>query len=177
MCKKQRNCFLCLVYQCSLYYIDRSAAVHFEEALSVVQKGSRSRDSILTLLKTIRLNKIRESRLVIEFGTLALKKFGNSLGDEKWTILEQVFLAALDTGDRDLADSCIQQLIAKFKDSSRVSRLLGMQNESIQQYGAASETYSKLLETNPANALALKRKVAIFKAQGKMNEAVRELNE
>lgn len=155
----------------------RTSVIPYDEALSMVRNGSRSRDSILTLLKTIRLNKIRESRLVIEYGSLALKSYGSSLGDEKWTILEQVFLAALDTGNSELADSCIQELILKFKDSSRVSRLLGMQNECLSHFDAAHETYSKMLEENPANALALKRKVAIFKSQGQMPEAVKELNE
>lgn len=153
------------------------SGLNFDETLSLVMNGDHSKTTILTLLKTIRINKIRESRIVIEFGTKALEKFGNGLGDEKWTILEQVFLAALDTNNAKLADDCIQQLIAKFKtDSSRVNRLLGMQNESLGHYDMANETYDKLLETNPANGLVLKRKVAMFKGQGKMDEAVKELN-
>lgn len=151
--------------------------MHFDEALSVVQNGNHSRDSLVSLLKTARVNKIRESRIVVQFGSKALSQFGSSLGDEKWNILEQVYLAAIDTGNTELANSCIKELTEKFKDSSRVGRLLGMQSEFQKDYKAASEIYANLLEENPANALALKRKVALLKAQGRINEAVKELNE
>ena len=57
-----------------------------------------------------------------------------------------------------------------------MKRLVGMQNEARRQYKAAGEVYDELLETNPANALALKRKVSLLKGQGKTKEASKELN-
>jgi hypothetical protein len=45
---------------------------------------------IMALLKNMRLNRIRDSRLVVQMGGLAMSKFSGSLGDEQWTIYEQV---------------------------------------------------------------------------------------
>jgi len=89
----------------------------------------------------------------------------------------QVFVAALDTGDEHLANDCLAMLTAQFQDSSRVKRLVGMQHEAKRGFAAAAETYKELLEANPANALAMKRRVAVLKGQGKVKEAVRELND
>ena len=50
---------------------------------------------VTNVLKVIRLSKLREPRTVVEFGSLALSKFKGSLGDEKWTIYEQVLAACL----------------------------------------------------------------------------------
>ena len=51
-----------------------------------------------------------------------------------------------------------------------------MQNEAKRQFSAAAEVYDELLESNPANALAMKRRVALLKGQGKLKEAMKELN-
>ena len=134
------------------------------------------RQEITVLLKAMRQNKIREPRLVVEMGSLALSKFAGGLGDERWVICEQVFVAALDTGNDALANSCLATLMDKFPESSRVKRLVGIQCEAKAQYPAASETYAELLEANPANALAMKRRVAVLKGQGKVKEAVKTLN-
>jgi predicted Zn-dependent protease len=88
-----------------------------------------------------------------------------------------VFVAALDTGNDELATDCLARLTLQFKESSRVKRLVGMQFEAKRGFAAATETYNELLAANPANALAMKRRVAVLKGQGKIKEAVRELNE
>lgn len=73
---------------------------------------------------------------------------------------EQICVAALDSGDVNLANECITLLLKKFPDSSRVGRLLGMQKEQSGEYEAALEIYAGLLKKNPANLMAMKRKVA-----------------
>jgi len=156
-------------------FVIKMEVVSFDDALVAVKKKTRAAE-VMTLLKAIRLNRLRESRLVIEYGRLALHRFESSLGDEKWSILEQVFIAALDTGDQSLANECLSKLMIQFRDSSRVKRLVGLQSEAKKEFKVASETYEELLATNPANALAMKRKVALLRAQGKVNEAVQELN-
>ena len=148
----------------------------FTEVLEGARRNPRSKERVTALLKLMRLNKIRDPRLAVEFGSLALTNFPRALGDDKWTILEQVFIAALDTGNGALEEKCLGELREKFLDSSRVKRLVGMQQEARRQFGPANKTYDDLLEANPANALAAKRRVAVLKGQGKMEAAVQELN-
>lgn len=149
--------------------------ISFDEALIAAKKNPKASE-VMALLKAIRLNRLRESRLVVEYGRTALKFGSSALGDEKWGICEQVFIAALDTGDDSLANECLGELTLQFRDSSRVKRLVGLQCEAKKEFKAASETYAELLEANPANALATKRKAALLRAQGKLSEAAEELN-
>jgi hypothetical protein len=146
----------------------------FDLALETA-KRTKSKVDVVNLLKLMRLNRVRNSRIVMEFGVMALNKFGRGLGDERFTIHEMVFIAALDTGDDAVANESLAELMVQFKDSSRVKRLVGMQSESKRQYGAASQVYEELLLQNTANSLAMKRKVAILKGQGKIKAAIQEL--
>ena len=77
-----------------------------------------------------------------------------------WNLYEQISIAALDTGDTNIANECIALLMKKFPDSARVGRLLGMQLEQAGQYEGALEVYSELLKKNPANLMIMKRKVS-----------------
>ena len=153
-------------------------AASLESFDTLVERAKRPGDlaALTALLKFMRLNRVRESRIVLEFGERALRKFGRSLGDEKWPIYEQVFIASLDTGDIELARSCLEKLNDQFKESSRVERLKGLFLEAQQQYGDAERIYDSLLEKNPANALAMKRRVSIFKGKGDYKGAIKEIN-
>lgn len=150
---------------------------NFEVSKAEVERKPKSAAAIMELLKCMRVHRIRDSRLVVRFGGAAVRKMLGQLGDDKWAIYEQVFIAALDTGDDELANGCLAALMAQFKDSSRVKRLVGLQSEAKREFKAANETYDELLEANPCNALALKRRVALLLGQGKAKEAVGELNE
>ena len=103
-------------------------AASLESFDTLVERAKRPGDlaALTALLKFMRLNRVRESRIVLEFGERALRKFGRSLGDEKWPIYEQVFIASLDTGDIELARNCLEKLNDQFKESSRVERLKGL---------------------------------------------------
>lgn len=47
----------------------------------------------------------RRSAQTVEYGTELLEKgYAKRLGDELWTVLEQVAVAALDVGNWDLAE-------------------------------------------------------------------------
>uniref|UniRef100_A0A7S2S8F2 ER membrane protein complex subunit 2 n=1 Tax=Rhizochromulina marina TaxID=1034831 RepID=A0A7S2S8F2_9STRA len=145
---------------------------------SVVKTKGRSTAAVTALLKYIRTHKLRESKLVVQYGKPLVQGGGGSaLGDEKWTVLEQVFIAALDTKDMDLADACLRGLHTQFPDSARVKRLVGMKSEAERDYTAALQIYDELLEANPANQLAMKRKICILRADNKVQSAIHELNE
>lgn len=93
-----------------------------------------------------------------------------------WNLYEQICIAALDNGDSKFANECILIMLKKFPDSSRVGRLVGMQNEQNGKYEAALEIYTDLLKKNPANLMVLKRKVCVFKAMGDAKREIEELN-
>ena len=146
----------------------------FDELLKKAQRSRNAAD--VSPLEVHEIKRIREPQLVVELGGRALQSLGRSLGDEKWPICEQVFIASLDTGDDDLSTECLTQLMAQFKESSRVKRLRGLEYEARREFKKAESVYKDLLEANPANALAMKRSASILKSQGDMKGAVKELN-
>lgn len=112
---------------------------------------------------------------IVEMGELLLTQ-SNKLGDEAWVVYEQVCIAALDTGNIDLATYCIQCLSQQFPSSLRVKRLQGMQFEALARYDDAELVYESIIAADSSNALARKRRIAIFKAQDRVNDAIKELN-
>lgn len=128
-------------------------------------------------LRAIRESGLRENEKVIDLWKLSLCDHINKLGYEKYSILEQVFIAALDTGDDDLACECLDRLLTKFRNSCRVNRLFGMYLESKGNFEDAQNVYSKLIKDDPTNTLARKRMVTILIAQQKIPEAINELRE
>ena len=128
-------------------------------------------------MKQWRDEPLRNSEEVVELGECLILEHGNKLGDELWIIYEQVFLASLDCGKIDLATLCLKELNTQFPSSMRVRKLKAMRIEALERYGDAEKCYDNILEAEPANAVAYKRKIAILKAQNKIPEAVKELNE
>ncbi|XP_074605769.1 ER membrane protein complex subunit 2-like [Acropora palmata] len=120
---------------------------------------------------------LRNSEEITDFGECLILEHGNKLGDELWTIYEQVFLASIDCRKMDLATMCLRELKTQFPDSVRVQKLNAMRLEAFDKYQEAEEIYDKILEAEPANAVVRKRLIAILKAQNKIPEAVKELNE
>lgn len=118
----------------------------------------------------------RQSESVVALGEVLLAERGAQLGDELWTVYEQVFLAALDCRRTHLAESYLQLLERKFPNSQRVALLRGMRLEAAGFYDDADKLYERLAEDDPSNSSIQKRRIAILKAQtGKTKELVEEL--
>ncbi|CAH8600819.1 unnamed protein product [Schistosoma guineensis] len=139
--------------------------------------GSISKQRALDELRAIRESGLRENEKVIDLWKLSLCDHIDKLGYEKYSILEQVFIAALDMGDDDLACECLDRLLAKFRNSCRVNRLFGMYLESKGNFEDAQNVYAKLIKDDPTNTLARKRMITILIAQQKIPEAINELRE
>ncbi|KAG7383492.1 ER membrane complex subunit 2 [Phytophthora boehmeriae] len=148
----------------------------FEQKLAAAEQ-SGARDRCVELLQYVRKEKLRESRAVASIGKLLVTKHSWGLGDEAWAVYEQTCVAALDVHDDELAETCLKALQTKFPGSSRVARLEGMLLEQRGEFPKALALYDELLEANPANALVLKRKIAVLKAQKKTADVVTALNE
>jgi tetratricopeptide (TPR) repeat protein len=93
-------------------------------------------------------------------------------------VLEQLCLAAIDLQDHVLAETCLTKLRDFVsKDSFRFRRLVARCLESAGETLDAQRVYDKLLEENPGNLVALKRKYCLLQTQtGKEVEAMEALN-
>jgi len=134
-------------------------------------------DEAKVLLRNWREENVRQSDDVVDLWEELLADAADDLGEEKWMIVEQVCVAAMDTNRVDVLDICLKDLRANFdKDSLRVRRLLAMRAEMMEDYDRALAILDSILEEDEANSQARKRKVAIHVAQGDNGRAISELN-
>lgn len=127
------------------------------------------------LLRQWRENNERRSEEVMEIWQVAV---GNGLdirGSENHIILEQVLFAALDCHQYSVAKGCITVLSSEFPGSLRVMRLQAALHEANGKYDEALEVLDNIIQVDETNAAARKRRVAIWKAQGLIVEAIKEL--
>ena len=105
-------------------------SLEYQEALRAAD-ASPSTASRRALLKIMRVAKVRAPQVVLRHGGALLASWSaaSALGDEVWTVREQVLLAALDANDAGMAARQLEALDTKFPGSSRVRRLLGMAHE------------------------------------------------
>ena len=86
-------------------------------------------DSARELLRVWREDNVRRSADVVELwdSLLSVPSLWASLGDEKWMVLEQVAVAAMDCHRKDVVDACLREIKREFDlDSFRVRRLYAM---------------------------------------------------
>jgi tetratricopeptide (TPR) repeat protein len=136
---------------------------------------SPSNTLIIEILKDLRKYKITRSDIVLKYG-LKIMESNSASNSEIWNIYEQLFLAALDLGEKNISDKCLDALIKQFPDSGRVGRLQGMNLEFLGKHNDALELYTKLLGKNPSQLLIMKRKVCVYRAQSNLKEAIEELH-
>ncbi|KAI0708697.1 TPR-like protein [Earliella scabrosa] len=97
-------------------------------------------------------------------------------GEEGWDAVEKLALAALDQGKVEVADRCIQVLTDKFPGSARVDCLAGIRLEATEGPETALQYYDELLEADPTNLAAWRRKAHVLRRMGKLDRAVHELS-
>jgi len=119
----------------------------------------------------------RHSDEVVQFWDEGLENCVDDLGEERWMVLEQVAVSALDCNRSEVVGECLERLIGQFGHGSlRIRRLLAMQCEMAERWDEAHELLDSIIEEDEANSSARKRKIAIFKAQGDRGRTVAELN-
>lgn len=123
----------------------------------------------LNTLRYIRCHQLREPELVISQGESLLgPDLSKKLSDEsaRLTVLEQVCLAAVDVNNDTLAEKCLSKLKEVVsKDSARFRCLLARCLEGDGQLEGAEKIYDSLLEENPSNLMALKRRYCLLRSQ------------
>lgn len=97
-----------------------------------------------------------------------------------WTIHENLFLAALRTGDDDSARKILDRLTTRFgTQNERLITLRGIYEESQaktdKELEQVFDNYEQILRENPTNFGIRKRRVAIVKSLGRTNDAITAL--
>lgn len=146
----------------------------YDDLVAKTRSGSSS--AAIELLGSMRSNKIHQPELVMLHGGRLLSTCPRNLGNEVWTVLEQVFFAAVELGIVEWRDYCLKQLEKKFPNSIRVERLKGIQKESMEDWNEAKKIYQKILKEKPEDTITQKRLIAMFKQRGKTSEAIEQLN-
>lgn len=99
-------------------------------------------------------------------------------GDDKWPIIEQVCIAAMDLHDHNLIKICLTQLEEMFPGSQRVRRLKTMARlELRERFTEAVQVYDDMIQADESSNFAYKRKIAILIAMRRIPDAVKELVE
>ncbi|XP_034941115.1 ER membrane protein complex subunit 2-like [Chelonus insularis] len=129
------------------------------------------------LLRTWRENSERKSREIVELWEMVLMDKMEQLGNEKYLVLEQVCVAALDSYRLPLAEYCIKLLMREFPGSLRVHKYHAMHLEALEMYEEALDVLDSIVRRDETNAAPRKRKVAILKARGRAADAIKELTE
>lgn len=155
--------------------VTKSEQLELKRLESQVEHGGGGAWEYLCLVRKL---KIRRSDKVFKHGFSILNdpKKRSAIGDEQWTLYEQVAIAAMDCHSLDVAKDCITVLSKKFPDSKRVGRLEAMLLEAKGRWEEAENAYSSLLEDNALDQVIHKRRVAMAKAQGDILKAIEWLN-
>lgn len=143
----------------------------------VAKASTGSTAAAIDLLQTMRTHKIRQPELVVLHGGRLLKSSQRALGSEAWTVMEQVFLAAVELGRADWRDYCLKQLTKKFPSSQRVERLKGIHAESIEDWAEAKKIYQAILLEKPEDTVTAKRLITMYKQRGKVTECIDHINQ
>ncbi|XP_055379750.1 ER membrane protein complex subunit 2 [Condylostylus longicornis] len=130
---------------------------------------------VTDLLRKWREDNVRNSDSIIQLWEAVLEDKIHKVGNERHLILEQVIIAALDVGRFDIAEKCIKSLSSEFPGSMRVQKYKAMRFEALEKYDEALDVIEAIIRKDETNAAPRKRKVAILKAKGKIQDAIKEL--
>ena len=133
-------------------------------------------EDALKILQTWREDLVRCSEDVISLWETFLLDSETDLGEERWMVIEQVAVAAMDTGRQDIVTSCLRALRNEFGSKSfRIRRLEAMRAEMLEKWDLAHDILDLMIEEDDSNSQARKRKVAIYRAKGEHINAINEL--
>ncbi|KAJ3183551.1 ER membrane complex subunit 2 [Irineochytrium annulatum] len=118
---------------------------------------------------------------VLRIGQTILRKHASHIRSdlERYALYEQLFVAALDTGDIETAKGFLAKIQKRFpgKSSVRVQRLVGMLAEAEGDDEEAIRIYEATLADDEANFAIRKRLVAVYWSSNQREKAIASLVE
>lgn len=138
--------------------------------------AKESVDDMIEKLRTWREDCVRDPEAMRDLWP-KLDAIERKLGiEEKWTVIEQFCIAAIDLHDDNIITTCLDRLNRQFPDSNRVKLLNIMATcERLGDYDEALRRYNEIIDEDETNTSARKRKIAILISQRKNVEAIKEL--
>ncbi|XP_037085176.1 ER membrane protein complex subunit 2-like isoform X2 [Pollicipes pollicipes] len=150
----------------------------WEQELQIsTEKMNQSWQDVAEQYRRWREDNSRNSDLIVQLWEERLGANVHKLGDEKWMVLEQVAVAALDMHKMTVAEDCLMMLAKRFPGSQRVRKLKALRLEALERYDDANDIYDAILRKDETNTVVRKRKIAVLKSLGKTTEAIKELVE
>lgn len=133
-------------------------------------------DTIIEKLRSWREDCVRDPEAMRDLWS-KIDQIERRLGnEEKWTVIEQFCIAAIDLHDEKIFGTCLVRLNRQFPGSNRVKLLNIMAtHERLGEYDEAIRCYNEMIEADETNTSARKRKIAILICQRKNVEAIKEL--
>ncbi|VDP02718.1 unnamed protein product [Soboliphyme baturini] len=128
-------------------------------------------------LRKWREDNCRRSEETVEIWEHVLSRRPAAFHDELWIVYEQVYIAALDCANMEVAQDCLSELYKKFNKSRRLLKLEAMMLEATGRYPEAVKLYDSLIKMDETNPVYYKRRIAVLMAQGKNASAIRDLCE
>jgi tetratricopeptide (TPR) repeat protein len=144
--------------------------------LAELTASENNYEKLLKALTRIEELRLRVPELVCRAGGALLANHRAALGDTVWSLSEKVFMSALDCHYRKLSNKLLTDLKTQFPLSQRVKRLEGLNLEATGHSKEAMELYDKILNDDPSDAFAWKRKVCVWKSNADTDNAIKELN-
>lgn len=133
-------------------------------------------DDIIEKLRSWREDCVRDPEAIRDLWT-KIDSIERKLSiEEKWTVIEQFCIAAIDLHDEGIFKTCLSRLNKQFPGSNRVKLLNIMANyERVGDHDEAIRQYNEMIEDDETNTGPRKRKIAILISQRKNVEAIKEL--
>ncbi|XP_068622901.1 ER membrane protein complex subunit 2-like [Battus philenor] len=140
---------------------DNTKELTFNEALDQLRQWRESNE--------------RKSQEVMNIWNNVLEQNFQKCGNERYVLLEQIIYAALDCHMYSEAKELTFLLMSEFPGSLRVLRYQSAILEAAERYDDALLFLDDIMKEDATNAAARKRRVAVFKALGLIDEAIKEL--
>merc|ERR1711973_713279 len=125
------------------------------------------------LFRVWREDNCRDSEDIVELWESTLSAYFDKLGDEGWLVLEQVFVAALDCHNMEVANFCLSKLNQEFPDYLKffmADQEAWMELSDLyinqQEWNKAAFCVEELILHSPFNHLYLQRYAEIKYTQG-----------
>jgi tetratricopeptide (TPR) repeat protein len=128
--------------------------------------------SVISLTRSLVSQGVLFPFTCFKLGVDILSQKGQSLGDEKWGLLEKVLIAAIKLDIEPWIGYSLKALRSKFPGSGRVERLAALYRESKEDWVEAEAIYKQMLNKSPESVYPRKRLIACLKAQGRVKDAI-----
>lgn len=138
----------------------------------LAKRENLSLGNLLQFTRSLVSRGIQMPSLLFDKTSGLLVSKGSSLGDERWSLIERILLAAIKLNVEPWIGYCLKELRQKFPGSTRVQKLVGIYKEALEDWSEAEIIYKGILVNHPDDIYVRKRMITCLKAQGRVGDAI-----